>query len=151
MTRPALGLVIGTTSRNCTSPWAARARTSSSSLRPASVWLAITRISVIDVSLPPWWRTDSGHRTMLRLGSLAGRLGDAARRGGLHLGASLEDAVHSAGYAVFVGPADDGRNRVEVEDRGRRGDLPLERERSPGVGHGAGPTAPTGDHVVDED
>ena len=41
--------------------------------------------------------------------------------------------------------------RVEVEDRRRRGDLPLERERAPRVGHRARPAAPRGDHVVGED
>ena len=55
------------------------------------------------------------------------------------------------GNAVLVRPADDGRDRVEVEDRRRRRDLPLERERAPRVGLGARAAAPGGDHVVGED
>ena len=55
---------------------------------------------------------------------------------------ALEDAVHRAGDAVLVGAADDRRDRVEVEDRRRRGDLPLERQRAPRVGRGARPAAP---------
>ena len=66
-------------------------------------------------------------------------------------GRRREDAVHGARHAVLVGSADDRRDAIEVEDRRRRGDLPLERQRAPRVGHRARAAAPAGDHVVDED
>ena len=46
-----------------------------------------------------------------------------------------EDAVHRARDAVLVGAAHDRGHPVEVEDRRRRGDLPLERHAAPRVGH----------------
>ena len=42
-------------------------------------------------------------------------------------------ACTAPGHAVLVGAADDLRDLVEVEDRRRRGDLPLERHRAPRV------------------
>ena len=62
-----------------------------------------------------------------------GRAGPDLRRRGRR----REDAVHRARDAVLVGAADDGWYPVEVEDRRRRGDLPLERHPAPRVGHGA--------------
>ena len=69
---------------------------------------------------------------------LSRRLGRGWSRRGrtiahLGLGGGAEDAVHRAGDAVLVRAADDRRDGVEVEDRRRRGDLPLERERAPRV------------------
>ena len=48
-------------------------------------------------------------------------------------GAASQHRVPRAGDAVLVRAADDLRDLVEVEDRRRRGDLPLERHRAPRV------------------
>ena len=56
-----------------------------------------------------------------------------------------------AGDAVLVRRADDLRDLVEVEDRRRRGDLPLERHRAPRVRRRDRAEAPARDHVVEED
>src|ERR1700731_1675543 len=129
MTVPWRGLFWGTMMRRCASPAAlTRARTVSSSLRPPSVSFATTRISVIGGSFP-------------------GRHRDAAGGTRPDLGATAEDAVHRAGHAVLVRPADDRRGRVEVEDRRRRRDLPLERQRAPRVRDRARTAAPARDHV----
>src|SRR6202020_3450560 len=61
-----------------------------------------------------------------------------------------ERAVHGAGHAVLVWTADDGRQLVEVEDRRRRGDLPLDRHAAPRVLHRARTATPARDHVVEE-
>ncbi len=52
---------------------------------------------------------------------------------------AVEDAVPRARHAVLVRAADDLRDLVEVEDRRRRGHLPLERQRAPRVGGRASP------------
>ena len=62
-----------------------------------------------------------------------------------------EDRVLRAGDAVLVRPADDLRDLVEVEDRRRGRDLPLERARVPGVRLGDRAAHPARDHVVDEE
>ena len=100
-------------------------------LAPPSVSLATTRIVLMAGSPRP---------------AGGGSRGPAAR----HLGA-LEHAMDRAGDAVLVRAADDGRDRVEVEDRRRRGDLPLERERPPRVRGRPRAAAPRRDHVVEED
>ena len=61
-----------------------------------------------------------------------------------------QDRVPGARDAVLVGTADDLRDLVEVEDRRRRRDLPLERARVPRVGLGDRAALPADDHVVDE-
>ena len=53
-------------------------------------------------------------------------------------GRLVEDDVLGARLAVVVRAADHARRAVEVEDRRRRGDLPLDRQRAPGVVAGAG-------------
>ena len=58
------------------------------------------------------------------------------------LAVAVQDRVHRAGDAVLVRAADDLRDLVEVEDRRRRGNLPLERARPPRVAGGAGPAGP---------
>src|SRR5262245_32538327 len=55
---------------------------------------------------------------------------------------SAEYRVARARDAVLVGPADDLRDLVEVEDRRRRAHLPLERERVPRVRLRDGPVLP---------
>ena len=62
-----------------------------------------------------------------------------------------EDRVPRARDAVLVRAADDLRDLVEVEDRRRRGDLPLERVRAPRVARRERAADPAGDHVVEED
>src|ERR1039457_5178000 len=104
MTRPADGLVWGTTRRKRTSPAAARASTVLSSFLPPSVRLATTRISFISSASS----------------SFAGGSNDAGTgsgRGGDRRGGRSEDAVHRPGHSVLVRTADDRRNPVEVEDR----------------------------------
>src|ERR1700747_2117833 len=133
MTSPAEGVVCGTTRRTRTSPSAARSRMRSSSLAPATVRLATTRISVIGAHL----RTSRGRP----------RAAACAGGGG---GRGSEDAVYGAGHAVLVGAADDRRHAVGVEDRGRRSALPLERHATPWVGQRARAAAPAGDDVVEE-
>ena len=82
-----------------------------------------------------WRRRGSSSRVSSSLARAGASFGRRRRARGLrHLRAALEDAVHRAGHAVLVRPADDRRDGVEVEDRRRRGDLPLERERAPRVG-----------------
>src|SRR5690349_15748391 len=61
-----------------------------------------------------------------------------------------EDRVPRTGDAVLVRVADDLRDLVEVEDRRRRADLPLERERAPRVALGDLAVPPRVDHVVEE-
>ena len=62
-----------------------------------------------------------------------------------------ENRVLRAGDAVLVRRADDLRDLVEVEDRRRRADLPLERHRAPRVRRRDRAAAPARDHVVEED
>ena len=63
-----------------------------------------------------------------------------AGSGSLDLGAFAgHDRVAGAGHPELVGAADDPRDLVEVEDRRRRGDLPLDRVGAPGVGAAFGP------------
>src|SRR3954470_5090177 len=109
MMLPCLGLLRGTQiTTRVSSPLApARSLMTSSSLAPASVSFATTRMVLMG----------SG------CSSCGGRLGVGARRGRLRLRRRRrpEDAVHRARHAVLVGPADDGGDLVEVEDRRRRG------------------------------
>ena len=56
----------------------------------------------------------------------------------------------ASGTPYSYGPPTTVGHVVEVEDRRRRGHLPLERERLPRVRRGARAAAPRGDHVVDE-
>ena len=60
------------------------------------------------------------------------------------------DRVPGAGDAVLVRAADDARDLVEVEDRRRRGNLPLDRLGPPRVGGRLRAPLPADDHVVDE-
>src|SRR4051794_21685331 len=110
MMLPCLGLLRGThtTTRVPSPPAAARSLTVSSSFAPASVSLATTKMVLMSS----------------RSSSLGGWLGVGARRGRLGLGRRrrAEDPVHRARHAVLVGPADDGRDLVEVEHRRGRGD-----------------------------
>src|SRR5580658_2086432 len=127
MTSPDEGLVWGTTRRKRTSPEAARSRTASSSFTPPSVRLAITRTSFTgSASSSLTWYSLAWHRRDARAGSDRG-------------GGRREDAVDGAGDAVLIRTADDRRNAVEVEDRRRRGHLPLECHAAPGVGWGLRP------------
>src|SRR4030081_2916975 len=97
---PCVGRFWGTTRANSAPPLAWRARTVSTSLAPPRVSLATMRIRATT--------------------SFPGRCGgDGAR--GLRLGGRLEHPVDGAGDAIFVGPTDDRRHVVEVEDRGRGG------------------------------
>src|SRR5205814_5285901 len=83
---------------------------------------------------------------------LAGRRRRHARGYGLSgLHGWLEDAVDGTRHAVLVRPADDCRDRVEVEDRRWRGHLPLECEPTPRVRRRSRSAAPTRDDVVEED
>src|SRR3954471_24417542 len=104
MMLPCLGLLRGTQmTTRASSPLApARSLMTSSSLAPASVSFATTRIVLM------------GSRSS---SSLGGWLGMGARRRGLDLRRRRrpEDAVHRARQAVLVGPADHGRDLVEVE------------------------------------
>src|ERR1019366_2066760 len=126
-------LLWGTIRRKRTSPDAARARTASSSFFPPSVRLATTRTSLTGFPLRSFaWRPDD------------------ARTGSGRGGRRREDAVDRAGHAILVRTADDRREAVEVEDRGRRGHLPLERQPPPRVGDAAWSPTPARDHVVDE-
>src|SRR3954447_27051978 len=132
MTPPWGGLDIGTTRTNWVSPCLAFSRTRSSSFWPPTVWFATMS-------------------TFLKTGSLLpGCGGDRARGRWSGLPGLLEDAVHRARDAVLVRPADHRGNGGEVEDRRRRGDLPLQREGAPRVGLRARPAPPARDHVVDE-
>ena len=65
--------------------------------------------------------------------------------------APLNTPCTAPGTPYSYGPPTTVGNGVEVEDRRRRGDLPLERQRAPRVGHRARPAAPRRDHVVGED
>src|SRR4051794_36336340 len=116
MTLPWRGRVRGTiTTARSPSASAASPRTFSSSSRPPMVSLATTRI--VFTGLPP--RGGRSCRRGFAAGGGARARGDRRRR-------RAEDAVHRARHAVLVGAADDGGDGVEVEDRRRRGDLPLE-------------------------
>src|ERR1700722_14991080 len=130
MTRPAAGLLWGTTKRKRTAPSLARARTASNSLAPPRVRLATTRTSLMPRS------------------SLA-RRAQHATCGGC-CGGGGKDSVDRTGNAVLVRATNDSRQFVEVEDGRRRGDLPLERHAAPGVGDRDGAATPACDHVVDE-
>src|SRR5436305_203014 len=110
--------------------WVSRSLTAAVSECDASVSLATTRMVAIRV---------------LALGRSGG---DGA---GLDLGRRLEDPVDGAGDPVLVRPADHGRDPVEVEDRRRGGDLPLEREGAPRVRGRARAEPPRGHDVVEED
>ena len=59
-------------------------------------------------------------------------------------------ACTAPGHAVLVGAAHDLRDLVEVEDRRRRGHLPLERARAPRVAGRRRTEGPADDHVVEE-
>src|SRR5438046_1995701 len=100
MTRPAEGVLSGTTRRKLTSPAAARPRTASSSFAPPTVRLATTRTSLMR-SAP----------ASLALRSRQARAGADRRR------RWCEDAVFRSRHAVLVGAADDRGHAVEVEDR----------------------------------
>ena len=56
---------------------------------------------------------------------------------------AVQHRVPRAGDAVLVRAADDLRDLVEVEDRRRRGDLPLERQRAPRVRRARSGRAPS--------
>src|SRR5580698_7231642 len=62
-----------------------------------------------------------------------------------------EDRMARARNAVLVRTADNLRDVVEVEDRGRRAHLPLERQRVPRVPLGKLSVPPGPDRVVEED
>src|SRR5947209_18666787 len=126
MTRPCAGRLRGTTSAKRTSPPAFSSRILSRSLAPPIVWLATTRTVFTRYSLPR------------HLGRAAAR-----RRGRAHLAGLAEHAVDGPRHPVLVGAAHHRGHRVEVEDRRRRGDLPLQREGPPRVGlrPGAAPPA----------
>src|SRR5450755_4023113 len=138
MTRPADGLLWGTTRRKRTSPPPARSRTVSNSFLPPSVRLATTRISFIGCVSSSF----AGGSDDARTGCSSSGSGCGRGRG--------EDGVHRSWHSVLVRTADDRRNSVEVEDRGRRGDLPLEGQASPGIADGSSSATPAGDHVVDK-
>ena len=129
---PTAGWFCGAaTTTSETSSW--RSRTACSSLRPPATSLR---------------KTSSG--ALLGLGAHVGA--HHARLVGRDLGAFAgHDRVPGAGDAELVGAADDARDLVEVEDRRRRGDLPLDRVGAPGVGLGPRAEAPADDHVVEED
>src|SRR3954471_2139514 len=121
MMLPWRGRVCGTTTwKRTLSSTAAIAFTRSSRLPPPIVSLATTRIRLDTLGLS----LVLGHRRARRL------LRPGLRR-------RLEDPVDRARHAVLVRAADDGRHRVEVEERRRRGALPLQRERPPRVGRRA--------------
>src|ERR1700742_4804283 len=129
---PWRGRVCGTTTwKRTLSSSAAIAFTRSSRFFPPIVSLARTRTRFATLRLSLAF----GRRCARRL--LRPRL---RRR--------LEDAVHRVRHAVLVRAADHGRHRVEGEDRRRRGHLPLQRERPPGVGRSARAAAPGGGTVV---
>src|SRR5919202_1760203 len=113
MMLPWRGRVRGTQIATRMSPSAACSLIRSSSDAPPSVSLATTRIVFIRRSPPEDRRASLGGRVLACAGGLR------------HLGPALEHAVDRAGDAVLVGPADDGRDGVEVEDRRRRADLPF--------------------------
>src|SRR5579859_7938413 len=121
-----------------TSPAAAWARTAASSLAPPRVRLATTSISFTAV-------------LSSRARGVIDARGAAAGGGGCGRGGGGEDPVDGTRDAVLVRSADDGGHAVEVEDRRRRGDLPLQGHAPPGVGDRTRATAPAGDHVVEED
>src|SRR6188768_4439690 len=109
-----------------TGPASACSRSALIRLSPATVSLATTRT----------WRTS---------------VSDPFQLAGLDAGSiPVEDRVPCAHHAVLVRCADDLRDLVEVEDRRRRGDLPLDRVGAPGVALGARAEAPADDHVVEE-
>ena len=66
------------------------------------------------------------------------------------LAVAVQHSVHGPGHPVLVRSADDLRDLVEVEDRRRRGDLPLERARAPRVAGRARVRTPSCDEVVEE-
>src|SRR5215208_4877971 len=119
MMLPWRGRLRGTQIATRMSSSAACSRIFSSSSLPPSVSFATTRIVFIRGSPPEDQSPSLGGRVLARAGGLR------------HLGTALEHAVDRAGNAVLVRAADDGRDRVEVEDGWRRGNLPLERERAP--------------------
>src|SRR3954453_13109018 len=102
---PWRGRVRGTQIATRMSSSSACSRIFSSSSLPPSVSFATTRIVFMRWCPPEDPRASVGRRVLARAGGLR------------HLGPALEHAVHRAGDAVLVGPADDGRDRVEVEDR----------------------------------
>src|SRR5215213_11420581 len=110
MTMPDCGLFCGAITTKLALPFAARALI-------ASIRLC-----------PPWVSFATTRTLAMRFTSLRGRCcGDVAGCRRLGLCRRLEDAVDRAGDAVLVRTAHHRRHRVEVEDRGRRRDLPLER------------------------
>src|SRR5215218_11201162 len=115
MMLPWRGFVRGTQTTNRVSSSCARSRTVSRSGRPPSVSLATTRIVLKAGS----FRGSRGGRLLVRGGP----------RGLRHFGPALEDPVDGARDAVLVRPAHDRRDGVEVEDRRRGRELPLEGQR----------------------
>src|ERR671914_945127 len=94
---------------------------------------------------PPRERAE-GERRSRRVDRLRG-LGRPARLDG----PPVHDGMPGATHAVLVRAADDLRDRVEVEDGRRRGDLPLERHRAPRVPRRERSAPPAHEHVVEED
>ena len=115
MTSPAVGFVWGTTRRNCHIAFRRTCTRTSSSFSPPSVRLATTKYLFhrIVCSFTRGCVENSARST--------GGATDSRRARGWS-----EGAVYRAWHAVLVRPADDGRDAVEVEDRRRRGNLPLE-------------------------
>src|SRR3954463_5873182 len=128
MTLPYFGRVRGTTMKKRASPCSWRRLIASSSALPPMVSFARTR--TLAMATPSRSRGGGG--------------GWGFR---LH---RLENAVHRAGDAVLVRAADHGRDLVEVEDRRRRGHLPLERQRAPRVTGRRRAASHADHHVVEE-
>src|SRR3954453_13520512 len=125
MMLPCRGLVRGTQmTTDSSGSAAASSLVLSSRAPPPIVSLATTRTRLMAVP-PTRALAPRDHDVTARSCVTPGRL--------LHAISLLEDPVPRAGPAVLIRPADDGRDVVEVEDRRRRGDLPLERERAPRV------------------
>src|SRR3954470_2410708 len=109
---PCRGFVRGTqttTDISGSSAWSWRAFSMSS--RPPIVSLAMTSARLM--GSPP-----RGNAQRSRSGDRAAIVRSCVL---LHAGRLLEHPVHRAGHAVLVRAADDGRDRVEVEHRRRRG------------------------------
>src|SRR3954447_25258802 len=103
---PCRGFVRGTQIATRMSSSSACSLIFSRSVPPPRVSFATTRIVFIRGSLPRS-RRSVGRRVLACAGGLR------------HFGAALEDPVDGTGDAVLVRAADDGRDRVEVEDRRR--------------------------------
>src|SRR5262249_6450766 len=59
--------------------------------------------------------------------------------------------VACAGHSILVGPAHNARELLEVEDRGRGGELPPDRGRPPRIFGGPPDEKPAYDHFVEEE